>query len=56
MGQSIEWGCMLTQTLALSDFYIIYNIRTQFASIAPANPPQVSETRFAVEWTYSLAP
>ncbi len=30
-----------------SDFYIIY-VGTQFASIAPANPPQVRETRFAV--------
>ena len=24
----------------------------QFASIAPANPPQVRETRFAVKWAY----
>src|SRR5229473_5535474 len=39
-----------------SDFYIIYNVGTQFASIAPANPPQVRETRFAVKWTYSFAP
>jgi hypothetical protein len=39
-----------------SDLYIIYNIGTQFASIAPANPPQVRETRFAVKWTYSFAP
>jgi hypothetical protein len=36
-----------------SDLYIIYNVGTQFASIAPANPPQVRETRFAVKWTYS---
>jgi len=35
-----------------SDLYIIYNVGTQFASIAPANPPQVRETRFAVKWTY----
>src|SRR5712664_60845 len=35
-----------------SDLYIIYNAGTQFASIAPANPPQVRETRFAVKWTY----
>src|SRR3989441_1233886 len=28
-----------------SDLYIIYNVGTQFASIAPANPPQVRETR-----------
>ena len=26
-----------------SDLYIIYNVGTQFASIAPANPPQVRE-------------
>jgi len=39
-----------------SDLYIIYNVATQFASIAPANPPQVRETRFAVKWTYSFAP
>ena len=36
-----------------SDLYIIYNVGTQFASIAPANPPQVRETRFAIKWTYS---
>jgi len=39
-----------------SDLYIIYNVETQFASIAPANPPQVRETRFAVKYTYSFAP
>ena len=39
-----------------SDLYVIYNTGTQFASIAPANPPQVRETRFAVKWTYSFAP
>jgi hypothetical protein len=39
-----------------SDLYMIYNVGTQFASIAPANPPQVRETRFAVKWTYSFAP
>jgi Domain of unknown function (DUF5916) len=38
-----------------SDLYVIYNVGTQFASIAPANPPQVRETRFAVKWTYSFA-
>ena len=36
-----------------SDLYIIYNVGTQFASIAPANPPQVRETRFAIKYTYS---
>lgn len=39
-----------------SDLYVIYNVGTQFASIAPANPPQVRETRFAVKWTYSFTP
>jgi hypothetical protein len=39
-----------------SDLYVIYNVGTQFASIAPANPPQVRETRFAVKWTYSFSP
>jgi hypothetical protein len=38
-----------------SDLYLIYNVGTQFASIAPANPPQVRETRLAVKWTYSFA-
>jgi hypothetical protein len=39
-----------------SDSYVIYNVGTQFASLALANPPQVRETRFAVKWTYSFAP
>jgi len=39
-----------------SDLYIVYNVGTQFASIVPANPPQVREARFAVKWTYSFAP
>jgi hypothetical protein len=39
-----------------SDLYIIYNVGTQFASLAPANPPQVRETRFAVKYTYSFTP
>src|SRR2546426_7251616 len=39
-----------------SDLYIIYNVGPQFASIAPADPPQVRETRFAIQWTSSLAP
>jgi hypothetical protein len=38
-----------------SDLYIIYNIGTQFASLAAANPPQVRETRFAVKYTYSFS-
>jgi len=36
-----------------SDLHVIYNVGRQFASIAPANPPQVRETRFAIKWTYS---
>jgi hypothetical protein len=39
-----------------SDLYVIYNVGTRFASIAPANPPQIREARFAVKWTYSFAP
>lgn len=36
-----------------SDLYIVYNVGTQFASLAPANPPQVRETRFTIKYTYS---
>ena len=39
-----------------SDLYVIYNVGTQFASIAPANPPQVRETRLGVKFTYSFLP
>lgn len=39
-----------------SDLYVIYNVGTQFASLAAANPPQVRETRFAVKYTYSFSP
>lgn len=39
-----------------SDFYVIYNVGTQFASLAPANPPQIRETRFAIKYTYSWRP
>src|SRR5713101_3661162 len=39
-----------------SDLFIIYNVGTQFASIAPANPPQIRETRFAVKFTRSFFP
>lgn len=39
-----------------SDLYVIYTVGTQFASIAPANPPQVRETRFAIKWSYSWQP
>jgi hypothetical protein len=39
-----------------SDFYFIYNLGTQFVSLAAANPQQVRETRFAVKYTYSFLP
>lgn len=39
-----------------SDLFIIYNVGTEFASLAPANPPEVRETRFAVKYTYSFSP
>jgi hypothetical protein len=39
-----------------SDLYVIYNIGTQFASLAAANPVQVRENRFAVKYTYSFRP
>ena len=39
-----------------SDFYVIYNVGTQFASIAPSNPPELRETRFAIKYTYSWRP
>lgn len=39
-----------------SDLYVIYNVGTQFASIAPENHPQIREARFAMKWTYSFAP
>ncbi len=39
-----------------SDLYIIYNVGTQFASLAAANPQQIRETRFAIKYTYSWSP
>ncbi|HEV2341589.1 MAG TPA: DUF5916 domain-containing protein [Candidatus Acidoferrales bacterium] len=39
-----------------SDLFVIYNIGTQFASLAAANPVEVRENRFAVKYTYSFAP
>ena len=39
-----------------SDLYIIYNVGTQFVSLAAANPQQIRETRFAVKFTYSFLP
>jgi hypothetical protein len=39
-----------------SDLYVIFNVGSQFASIAPANPQQIRESRLAVKWTYSFNP
>ncbi len=39
-----------------SDFYVIYNVGTRFASLAAANPQQLRETRFEVKFTYSFSP
>jgi hypothetical protein len=55
--QAVSANCRLRYSYRPdSDLYIIYNVGTQFASIAPANPPQVRETRFAVKYTYSFNP
>jgi len=37
-----------------SDLYIIYNVGTQFASLAATNLQQTRENRFAVKYTYSF--
>lgn len=37
-----------------SDLYVIYNVGTQFASLAAANPQQIRENRFAIKYTYSF--
>jgi hypothetical protein len=39
-----------------SDLFIIYNVGTQFVSLAAANPQEIRETRFAVKFTYSFLP
>jgi hypothetical protein len=39
-----------------SDLFLIYNVGTQFVSLAAANPQQIRETRFAVKFTYSFLP
>jgi Domain of unknown function (DUF5916)/Carbohydrate family 9 binding domain-like len=39
-----------------SDLFIIYNVGTQFLSLAAANPQQIREARFAVKFTYSFLP
>src|SRR6266481_257099 len=38
------------------DLFIVYNVGTQFVSLAAANPQQIRETRFAVKFTYSFFP
>jgi len=37
-----------------SDLFVIYNLGTQFVSLAAANPQQIRETRFAIKFTYSF--
>lgn len=39
-----------------SDLFVIYNLGTQFVSLATANPQQIRETRFAIKFTYSFLP
>ncbi len=39
-----------------SDLFLIYNVGTQFVSLAAANPQQVRETRFAIKFTRSFHP
>jgi hypothetical protein len=39
-----------------SDLFVIYNVGTQFVSLAAANPQQIREMRFAVKFTYSFIP
>ncbi len=39
-----------------SDLYVIYTVGQQFASLAAANPAQLTENRFAVKYTYSWRP
>jgi hypothetical protein len=39
-----------------SDLFVIYNLGTQFVSLAAANPQQTRETRFAIKFTYSFLP
>lgn len=39
-----------------SDLFVIYNLGTQFVSLAAANPQEIRETRFAIKFTYSFLP
>jgi hypothetical protein len=36
--------------------YVVYNIGTQFASLAAANPLQLREQRLTLKLTYSFTP
>jgi hypothetical protein len=39
-----------------SDLYVVYNVGTQFASLAAANPQQLREQRLTLKLTYSFTP
>lgn len=39
-----------------SDFYVIYNVGTQFESLNGSNLQQVRDARFAIKFTYSFQP
>ncbi len=39
-----------------SDFFIIYTVGQQFASLAAANPMQLMQHRLTVKFTYSFSP
>lgn len=39
-----------------SDLFLIYNVGTQFVSLAAANPLQIRETRLAIKFTRSFHP
>jgi hypothetical protein len=36
-----------------SDFFVIYTVGQQFASLIAANPAQFTQNRFAIKYTYS---
>jgi len=39
-----------------SDLYVVYNVGTQFASLASVNPLQLRERRLMLKLTYSFTP
>jgi hypothetical protein len=39
-----------------SDFYVIYNVGTQFESLNGSNQQQIRDARFAIKFTYSFQP